>query len=146
MASRAAKVRAGLTAIGVVLGITFLIVVAFFVIAMGVNIVGNALVGGDDTGTAEAPDIEFETTLENETVVVRHAGGPATDASAIAFALNGDDRGTWEDQSTNETGEIDDGDTVTLYGVTPDDELAIRWTDGESSELLVSTTLGTDST
>ncbi|AGB16051.1 hypothetical protein Halru_1441 [Halovivax ruber XH-70] len=146
MASRAAKMRAALTAIGVVLGITVLLVVVFFILAMGVNLVGSVFVGGGDGGTTEAPDIEFETTLENESVVVRHAGGPTVNASTITFELNGDGRGTWKAQSQGEADQVSEGDTVRLDGVSTGDELAIRWTDGDSAELLSFETLEADST
>lgn len=141
MSSRAAKVRAVFTAVGVVLGVALLLALVILVLASIVSFVGGTVFGGGEDAPAQGPDVEIETTVEDDAVTVRHAGGDRVSADAITFELDGEDRGTWSDHAGNGADTVSEGDSIRIPGVSSGDELVVRWERETESRVLYRETL-----
>ncbi|MFC3959965.1 type IV pilin [Halovivax cerinus] len=141
MASRVAKVRAALTAIGVVFAAALVLGIVILVLGSLVGYVGGTVFGGGDGTGFQGPDAEFETTLANDSVDVRYVDAEPIDASGIVFEVDGESQGTWATYAAGDPSTIEEGDAVTIDGVAPGDELVVRWTDGEVSQVLHRETL-----
>lgn len=128
MSSRAAKVRAVFTAVGVVLGVALLFAVAILVLGGIFGYVGGTLFGGGgDDSSVQGPEIEIETAVEGDSVTIRHAGGDQVRADRLRFEVNGEDRGTWADHAGADVDTVQQGESVQLPGVSSGDELVVRW-------------------
>lgn len=127
MSSRAAKVRAVFTAIGVVLGVALLLAVVILVLGGIFGYVSGTLFGGGDETSVQGPEIEIETDVTDDSVTVRHAGGDQVSAAELRFEVDGDDRGTWADHAEGDTDMVSEGASVQIAGVSAGDELVVRW-------------------
>ncbi len=134
MSSGLARLRAALTALGVVLAIAIVVFLLFAILGMSVGYVwGTIFTGGGDPAT-DPPEIEFETTLEDGSLVVTHDGGDTVDPADLELEIDGDDRGTWAQHGGS--GTVAEGESITIDGVAAGDEFTIRWESGGESFVL----------
>lgn len=141
MSSRSARIRAALTAIGVVLGVALLLGLVVLALGTTVGFVGGILFGGDGGSTVQGPNVEIDARVEDQSAVVTHSGGESADPAELAFEVNGDDRGTWADHAGSDADRVIEGDTVRIDGVAAGDELVVRWVGESGTKVLYDETL-----
>src|SRR6056297_4287853 len=99
MSSTPARIRAALTAVGVVLVVAIIFVGLIVAAGSVVGFVWGTLFGAGDGTTAGPPTIDFETSSENESVILTHAGGEEVAATSLTIHVAENERGTWADHN-----------------------------------------------
>ena len=138
MSSRLARLRAAGTALGVVIAIAVALFLVIAIAALSVGYVWGTVFTGNDTGT-DPPTVEFETTLEGETLTIEHAGGDTLDPAEVVITIDGTDRGTWAEYGGS--GTVAEGSAIDVDGVESGDELEIRWVSGAEAGMLYQETI-----
>ena len=138
MSTRLARLRAGGTALGVVIAIAVVLFLAIAIAALTVGYVwGTVFV--DDASGPDPPTVEFDTALEDETLTIEHAGGDTLDPAEVVITIDGTDRGTWAEYGGS--GTVAEGSVIEVDAVETGDDLEIRWVSGAEAGILYEETI-----
>ncbi|WP_290810294.1 hypothetical protein [Halovivax sp.] len=133
MSSRWGRVRAGATALTVVLSIAVVVFLVIAAIALTVGFVWGAVFGGGGTPVGEPPDAAFEVEDANGAVTITHAGGDAIDATDVVIEVDEVSHGQWADHGGDE---IDDGDSITIDDIEAGSDVRLQWVSEDGASVL----------
>lgn len=129
------------TALLIVLILLVAVPVGLVVLVIGTAVIGAFVLGFGSgmEGAPEAPSVQWDSTADADagTMTFTHQSGDEVLEGDVLATVNGDTAEDWETSD----GTLSRGDTVTVRGLQPGDEVRLVWVAGDTRQTLASHTV-----